>query len=447
MSGHPLSVLQVASGDRIGGAEKVASDLHAEFLRRGIDSWTAVGCKTGDDPRVVEIPNEAERNAWSRTVGGFAQRLAGSSRVGRVAAAALKLTADPVRYVGLAAGREDFSFPRTARLLELIGPPPDVCLYHNLHGYYFDLRELPRLTENVPGILTMHDAWLLTGHCAHPFECPGWRTGCGNCPDLDLLLPIKRDASAKNREVKRDILSRSRIGIATPSQWLMRMVEEVDLPSGPFGRRVIPNGVDVTVFRPGDRQEARRALGLPIDREILMFAGRVLTTSVFKDFATLERALPHAARERGTTPILLAVGDPDAGTHRIDGVEVIGVPFVDNPETMANYYRAADVYAHPARAENFPLAPLEAMACGTPVVATDVGGVAEIVDDHRTGLLVPPADADALAAAIAVLLGNAEMRSSYRAAGVERVRARFTLSRQAGAYLEWFEECRAAARH
>src|SRR3546814_10331965 len=76
---------------------------------------------------------------------------------------------------------------------------------HNLHGGYFDLRELARFSKLLPVVLTLHDEWAYTGHCAYTFGCERWRSGCGQCPHLDVSPSIRRDASAANWTAKYDI--------------------------------------------------------------------------------------------------------------------------------------------------------------------------------------------------------------------------------------------------
>jgi len=442
MSAADLKILQVNTSDSGGGAEKVASGLHRCYLERGLDAWLAVGERASALEHVAELPNEQMRGAWAAALTRTAARVA-TPPVGmrRLAGRALLLAAEPSRYAAVAQGVEDFDFPGTARLFELSGGAPDVLHLHNLHGYYFDLRRLPELSAGQPTILTMHDPWPLTGHCAHPIDCPRWRVGCGNCPDLERYVPIRKDASARNFIIKRDALGRSDLCFATPSQWLMRMTEESGVLGDSARARVIPNGVDTAVFGPGDRAAARDALGLPLDAEIVLLAAKDLSNNPFKDYRTLAAALGLLAHERERL-VLVALGDED-GTTSIEGVDVRAVPFVEDQAQVAQYYRAADGYVHAARAENLPLAVIEAMACGTPVVASAVGGVPEIVVDGECGSLVAPGDATALAGAVGYLLDDAALRDSFARAGLVRVSERFTLQRQADAYLEWYAELRA----
>jgi len=442
MQADGLRVLQVSPSDEGGGAEKVAADLHLAYRERGLDSWLALGANHGRYPEAVRIPNFEARGPWARSVlraGGLTDpaHLPASSPTTQRAWRAL---AEPGTYARIAAGYENFDSPGTDSLLDLPRHRPTIVHLHNLHGSYFDIRAIPRLAAQVPTIATMHDAWLLTGHCAHPFECDHWRTGCGDCPHLDTYVAIPRDRSAENCRVKRDALSAGLLRLAAPSRWLMRMVEESGVAGSVAETRVIPNGVDTDVFRPGDRAQARQSLGLPHDALIIVFAARSAKSSSFKGFETLEAALPQIARgQAGRDVLMLALGQDEAET-RIDGVPLRSIPFVADPAIVADYYRAADLYLHPVRAESFGLAVAEAMACGVPVVASNVGGIPEIVTDRETGLLVSVGDATSLATAALSLLADDEMRHRLAQAGAARVARDFPFERQVESYLDWYAE-------
>jgi D-inositol-3-phosphate glycosyltransferase len=168
---------------------------------------------------------------------------------------------------------------------------------------------------------------------------------------------------------------------------------------------IVPQGVDDTVFVPGDRAGAKRALGVA-GRPVVLFAGRI------QQLKGVDLAVRALARLRDRRSVLLVVGGPsgpggDAELSRLRGlVDDLGlatrVQFVPPQphEHLALYYQAADVCVVPSHSESFGLVALEAAACGTPVVASNVGGLPIVVDHGTTGFLVERRDEADFAEAI-----------------------------------------------
>jgi D-inositol-3-phosphate glycosyltransferase len=180
---------------------------------------------------------------------------------------------------------------------------------------------------------------------------------------------------------------------------------------------VIPCGVDTTLFRPGDVGEARVALGLDA-RPVALFAGRI---APIKGLDTLLDAMARLASEERAPRLLIVGGDAD---EPVDGHEAMlrrhvgrlgladAVTFVgaQPQERLRSYYVAADVTVLPSYYESFGMVALEAMACGSPVIASRVGGLATTVVDGVTGFLVPDGDAEALAQRLDGVLADAALR-------------------------------------
>lgn len=441
-----MTVLQISPSDRGGGAERIALSLHATHLRSGIEAYLAVGRKSGNESDIILIDNEKHRSNLSRTLRRWsdemlAENQRGLKGAGRLSRLCLQM-AQPGREWRHSKGLEEFDFPASRNLLDLAPARPQVVHCHNLHSGYFDLRALPELSTQVPVMLTLHDAWLLTGHCAHGVKCDRWRTGCGECPDLKAYPPIKRDATQANWRRKAKIYAASRLNIATPSQWLMDQVNASMLQPAIRSRRVIPNGIDLSVFRPGDQKEARRALGLPQDSAILMFAANGARWNSYKDYDCLRNAVTQAASFVRHKPILLlAIGD-SGSDEIIANAKFQFVPFKESSEIMAQYYQAADIYIHAAKAETFPTTIIEAMACGTPVIATTVGGIPEQVEHNVTGYLTAAGDSSEMAAAIVKLLGNPSQLRSMGAEAAVVASRKFGLDRMAHDYQTWYQEMR-----
>jgi len=438
-----LRVLQVSTLEKSGGAARIAWNLHHAYLRRELQSWMAVGQKETNDPNVLQIPNDQARSLWTRALLGASNLLQPLER--RVPGTVLfrKLmrgTADPIRYLDIYRGLEDFRFPGTWRIPDLTPQKPDIIHCHNLHGGYFDLRALPGLSHQVPTVLTLHDAWLLSGHCAHSFDCERWRTGCGQCPDLTIYPSIRRDATEYNWRRKRDIYAKCRLYVATPSKWLIQKVEQSILAPAVIESRVVPNGVDLSIFHPADRQAVRAALGLPQEAKMLLFTANGIRRNIWKDYRTMRTAVATVAeRLHDQSLVFLALGE-DAPSEQIGQAEIHFIPYQKDQSVVARYYQAADLYIHAARADTFPNTVLEALACGTLVVATAVGGIPEQIDDGVTGFLTPPGDAEAMATRVQQLLVDEALRSGFSANAAKTARQRFDLEHQADTYLAWYNE-------
>lgn len=419
-----MKILQVNTYDLGGGAAAVSRGLHLNYLNLGEEARLAVGRMYGSDPGTFQFDTCPEAEL-SKTA------LPRVERTKRLVRRAMR----PDTYRNAwrrACGHDILSYKATWRLLD---ERAEVVQCHNLHGHYFDLKALPKIGERSSIVLTLHDCWLLGGHCAHSFDCERWRTGCGSCPGLHVQAPIRRDGSSENHAERRKLFSQFDYRVAAPCRWLMEKVEDSLLADRMLEGRVIPNGVDLNTFNPGSRSEARSRLGLEQDRMIVLHAGAYARTSPWRDYSLLETAL----RDLNSNVTLLCVGEASEPV-RLGHLEVRFVSPVSEPERMADLYRAADVYAHPAKQDTFPTTILEAMACGIPIVATSVGGIPEQVDDGRTGHLVPPGDATAMRDRFAELLGDEVRRHDMGARAAEAASRRFDAVRQARAYMDWFHE-------
>ncbi len=190
---------------------------------------------------------------------------------------------------------------------------------------------------------------------------------------------------------------------------------------------VIPLGVDPERFSPGIRADARARLGMPVEERVILAVGRV---EPLKGLDILTRGFAQLTELQGVR--LVIVGGDESARPEFDRLESIAaevgvldaVTFtgaVDH-HLLPDYYRAADVVVMPSFAESFGLVAVEAMACGVPVVASRVGGLASTVADGRTGYLVPWRCPEPFAEKIELLLRNEPLRDALGAAGVERVR-------------------------
>jgi len=433
------SILQISTYEVAGGAEALALSLFHSYHKRGYQSYLAVGRKASNDPNVFVIPNDECRTGFAGLGIRFGRYLLSANYPRRLVKAILILT-QPKRYVETFLGIENFDFPGTYQLLNLPPEQLDVIHAHNLHVDYFDLRALPWLGRQKPMFISLHDAWLFSGHCAHSFSCDRWKTGCGRCPDLTIYPSVNRDATAYNWKRKQQIYAKSHLHVAAPSQWLMKKLEQSILMPAVVQARHIPYGVDLSVFQPGSKSEARRALNIALDSAVILLRANSVRKDPWKDYRLMWAVIDILSkREDIGQMIFMALGEDRPAEHH-GKVELRFIPYQSSIRSLVKYYQAADLYIHPARADTFPLAVLEALACATPVIATAVGGIPEQIIDGVTGFLTSPGDSKPMVDSILRLLGDSELRFHMGKNAVEDARLRFDHERQVNDYLDWYQE-------
>ncbi|MEW6232375.1 MAG: glycosyltransferase [Chloroflexota bacterium] len=217
---------------------------------------------------------------------------------------------------------------------------------------------------------------------------------------------------------------------------------------------IVPGGVDTLLFRPIPKAQARRHLELEDGARVVLFVGRL---DPIKGIEVLFGAFARLCANHSSGPCRLLVvgGDRDRERDKLQALRETAaglgvapeVQFIGSVEQqhLPYYYSAADVCVVPSYSESFGLVAMEAMACGTPVIASRVGGLQFTVQDGHTGFLVPPRDLSALADRMESLLRRPELAARMGKAGVERARE-YSWARVAESILAVYGELRQVAR-
>ncbi len=231
----------------------------------------------------------------------------------------------------------------------------------------------------------------------------------------------EREGQDRIEGEKRILARADRIVVATEAE----KAQLLWLYKGDLRKMVtIPPGVDVSRFYPIPREEAREFVGLPADRRMVLFVGRI---EPLKGIDTLIRAMSCLRTQEIGRPVYLVIigGEPDlppeqmsaemARLQRLCDDLCMGqmVVFLGKraQDTLPYYYSAADVVVMPSFYESFGMVALEAMACGTPVIASQVGGLAFLVRNNETGFLIPEGEDVALCNALTCLLIDPDLRA------------------------------------
>ena len=278
----------------------------------------------------------------------------------------------------------------------------DVFHFHDLSGAISPFT-LHWLSKRRPVVWTFHDCSPFTAGCLYPMDCEHYKTGCGACRQLRKWpLACSFDHTRTLARIKRNLHMKRRVVMVAPSSWMADMaVGSGMVPDRP---RVIPNGVDVDVFRPNEScKEAKAFLGIRGDRPVVLVAANSLSDSR-KGAAYAFEAI-RAIRD--LNPFVVAVGRSNAELERcLSGIDYICTGFISDQKLLARWYALADVFVFCSLADNMPLAILETMACGVPMVGFKTGGIPEMVKQDVTGFLVEKMDQKGLNDALRRALTN-----------------------------------------
>ncbi|MBO9346973.1 MAG: glycosyltransferase family 4 protein [Chloroflexus sp.] len=386
-----MRVVHLSTNDISGGAARAAYRLHRALLAIGCQSRMLVANRRSDDPTVQAIP--AATNLITKL-----QRSWRSWRVRRAM--------QPYQQTR-PAGLEPFSDDRSRYGAELVRalPPCDVVNLHWVAGfvdYTTFFRTVPR---RVPIVWRLSDQQPFTGGCHYDEGCDRYTAACGSCPQLGSQN--EHDLSRQIWIRKRDALAAvppGRLHIVALNRWMATEVQRSSL-FGQLPVHIIPNGLDTTVFMPYDQAYARATLGLPQQARIVLFVAMSVNNRR-KGFAELTAAL--ASMSDAPNLLLVSIGRNPPPIAAAIAHHPLGV--INDDTRLALVYSAADLFVIPSLQDNMPGTVLEALACGTPVVGFDTGGISELVRPGQTGWLAPVGDVDALRAAIQRLLDNPDER-------------------------------------
>ncbi len=403
-----LSIVHINTDDIAGGAAKVAWRLSETQRLKGHSSKMLVKNKWSNSDHSVSIPYEVD--------------------------AALHESCYREGWL-------DYEFQKS---YELVNHPliqsSDIVHFHNLHGGYFSPFAISSLSHFKPVVWTLHDMQSFTGHCAHSFECEKWQTGCGNCPDLTIYPGLAVDSTSELWKDKKFIYEHSRLYIVVPSKWLKDKVEKSILGNQQI--ELIYNGVDTEVFRPYPKDKARKEFGLPADK--LLFGnisnGGVLM-STFKGGEYVLKAMEKMRESFPDCEFLNIGASGDSGMPYVRNI-----PPVNDEKELAKLYSSLDIFLFTSLAENCPLAVLEAMSCGLPVVSFATGGVPEIIRDGIEGLVVETKDTDALISSLTGLAFSPDLREQFGKSARQRVCEMFDIKKISEQYEDLYLRIEEAER-
>ena len=258
---------------------------------------------------------------------------------------------------------------------------------HIIHHPAFNINDLDLISRLKPTIWTLHDPWILSGHCIHHNDCEHWKSHCKNCPYLKEEFSIEHDNTALQFERKKIALQNSNLHLVVASEWMKDKIKHSPLlQHKPIS--VIPFGIDQEIFSPGDPIKGRVKYGVNED-DIVLFA-RV--DKAFKGTGVLLDALNFAAKTNSFT--LFTVGESELLKDLAPSIRHIELHWLSDAYDLVDIYRACDIFLMPSERESFGVMAIEAMSCGKVVLALDVPSSAlpATIDSPTCGIAVSEKD-------------------------------------------------------
>ncbi|URR34930.1 glycosyltransferase family 4 protein [Thermosynechococcus sp. HN-54] len=318
----------------------------------------------------------------------------------------------------------------SATFLELL--LPDLIHLHWIAANLLSIEEVSKLRQ--PIVWTLHDMWAFCG-AEHYTEDLRWKDG---------YYAHNRPAYEKGFDFNRWTWERKRkhwqkpIHIVAPSRWLGECVEQSALMrSWPVS--VIPNPINIEQWHPYDKDQVRQELGLPLDTSVVLFGAMGGGKDPRKGFDLLKEALGYL-KGKGQPLQLVVFGkaQPRKKQHLVFPVKYTG--HITDENYLCKFYSAADVMIVPSRQDNLPNTAIEAIACGTPVVAFNVGGLPDIVTHKHSGYLAQPFDPQDLAHGIQWVLEDPQRHAELCVQARVDAVGKFAYPVVAKQYLAVYEE-------
>jgi glycosyltransferase involved in cell wall biosynthesis len=434
-----MKILIVNTSERTGGAAVAANRLMKALNNYGAKAMMLVRDKDTDTLTVSELP-QSPRLRWQF----LWERLCIFIK--------LRFSRKHLFEVDIANAGSDIT-----RLREF--QEADIIHLHWINQGMLSLSGIRKiLRSGKPVVWTMHDIWPATAICHVTLDCRSFTTQCRHC----RLLPGKgssHDLAASVWQKKQRMLEGENIYYVACSRWLESEAKKSALLKG---QKItsIPNPIDTHIYKRGEKSEARKRLGLPLDKKLILFASQRVTTenkgmsylieacrlinSQFTiDNSQLGMVILGGHAEELTSQ-LSARPEGALSSERIVNCQLSTYPlgYVNDEKRIVDVYQAVDVFVLPSLSENLPNTIMEAMACGVPCVGFKVGGIPEEIDHQKNGYVAAYRDAEDLARGIRWILTEADYESLSQSA-VEKVVRNYSQQSVAMKYLEVYQQAMA----
>lgn len=375
-----VKILHINTFDIEGGAARAAYRLHRALLAENVDSQMFVQFKSSDDFTVLTFDGKLER---------------------LIARFRPFLDSLPVRWyknrTQTVFSSNILPFSQIPKYINAINP--DIVHIHWINGGMLSVSDLAKI--NKPIIWSLHDMWAFTGGEHYDEGQKNYLDKAGNSKVLNSNKNV--DLSTFIWKVKQKIYSKiDNLYINGLSKWLYNESKSSSLLKDKRHFQ-LPNLIDTEQYSPIDKKLARKILDLSTHKKIVLFGAMGATSDPRKGFKELNQAL-FQLNDNDIELVVFGSSEPKNPPKFNQKVHYLGQ--LHDDISLKILYNAVDVMVVPSLQENLSNAIMESLACGTPVVAFDVGGNSDLIDHKNNGYLAKPYDTQDLAQGINWVLHN-----------------------------------------
>ena len=416
-----MRVVHITSVDN-GGAGRACIRLHKALLEAGVDSIIITQNKTTDTPKVQQLAQTKPQKLVAKIRPFLSQ---------------LPLMAYPKRVKDVFSPNLPIFTPSNHLLISTINAlQPDIVHLHWVENGFFSTKDLQSI--QAPMLWSLHDANPYTGGChIVAAACVGVGTRCKSCPLLQSALPFDLSFWTFKRKAK-TYAKLKNLTINGLSRWIAQSAKDSAL----LGSKPIinlPNPIDTRIYRPIQKSLAREMLGIHTPKKMISFGAIGATSTPRKGFDELKAALQSLPQHLKSQCELLVFGSSGGEVSQDMPTHFLGA--LHDDIALALLYSASDVFIMPSYVESFGQTALEALSCGTPVVAFDTSGLKDIITHKHNGYLAKCYDTDDLAKGIEwILSGESAMYENLSKNARSSAIKAFESSKVANAYITTYQK-------
>lgn len=421
---HKMKVVHVCTQDN-GGAGTAAYMLNKGLREIGVDSILVVLNKTRDEDGIFAIPD----NYYS-----IKKLKSGKSNSDIFGSVWNNIEASLKHYPNKTKDYEIFTTTDArldlSQISEILNA--DIINLHWVVGM-IDFSKAGNLFKGKKVVWTLHDMNPFTGGCHYSNYCNKHNINCGQCPQLGS--ENLNDLSFEVFKIKEVFYEQTDINVVAPSKWLLDEAGKSSL-FGRFPGTLIHYAYDINTFSPRQNEALINKINKQSNEKVILFGAAY--SNKRKGFDYLLKALKRF-EETAHNKLrfkYLAFGNIDLKINVNLKNQIFTLGNINDPRLLADIYSVADVFVIPSLEDNSPLVVIESLACGTPVVGFDIGGVPDLVEHKFNGYVAENRNSDDLAIGILWCLDQdrEKMRHNSRATAEKK----FDLQQQANKYLNLY---------